>query len=1384
MEIRKSLNRFLSIFFIVAMGVAFFTGIHASAPDMRLTGDAYFDESSLMDIRVISTLGLTQADLDALGAIEGVETVNGCYMEDVYFGDAKEQNVLHIESIPEQLNQLTVEAGALPQKAGECFLDSSYAAANAIEPGDVLMIAVSSEEDSMLKNRQYTVSGYGSSPCYLSFDRGTTTLGTGKISAFAYVVPEEFDAEVYSVAYLSVAGAKEESAYTEPYDALVEAVYDRIEEGADARCEIRYDEVRQEAEEALADGKQEVEDGKQELLDAKKELAEAEAEMESELAQAEAELLEGESELENGKQELEAAQAELAEGEQQLFDGEREIEANERDLANGKTQLAQAQEKLNEGEAEYQSGLEAYEKTAPKAEKQLKQAEKKIKAGKAQLKTGWEEYQTQLSALEAGETQLAQAKEQLTQSQAQYDASYESTKAQLDAGKAAYEAGMEQLSSGKQEYQAAVEQLSIRQSEYDQGRTALDAAWTSYQAAQAQLAQGQTQYEGALAELEAKKSTYEKTVQEAAAWRETQRQLEAEKAQAEEAGDAELAAKKAQEAQAAAEQAAQKENSLLEQEREIQEAEAALTQQKSVLDQQSETLKGTKTELEQQETALAAAKTALDAGRMELQGKKAELDAAESQLFKAKEEVDAGYAALTAAKSELDAGWEQISIQETTLSEGRKKLSEAKKTLETSEKELAEAEDQQKKGEKELSNSKKQLNSAREELDLGWTQLRASQTQLSEGEQQLSDAKSQMEAARKELEDAQEQLADGQKELAENEQKLEDGWKEYEDGKKEAQEEIADARQELSDAEQELSDAEQELSDAEEEINEIKYPKWYVSDRSALPENSGFGENAERMSSLARVFPVMFFLVAALISLTTMTRMVEEERTQIGTMKALGYSRWDIAGKYLKYAFYATIGGSIVGTLFGEKFFPWVIITAYGIMYQNIPRILLPYNLTFAVMATGAALFCTIGATVSACYRVMQEVPAQLMRPPAPKEGKRIFLERIWFLWRPLKFAWKSTIRNLMRYKKRCLMTVIGIGGCMGLLLVGYGLRDSIMGIGILQFQEVQKYSAMVILDTDTAEQSQEAAFAHAAKADGVDVCGRYYMQLADIQKEAQNGKPWSVYICVPEQMETLDEFFCFRERGSKEVYELTDEGAILTEKVAKELGVSAGDCITVKQEDGEEAVIPIQAVCENYLSHYLYLTPVLYEQVFGEAAAYNCLFYKSSAEEETIREIGSSLLDCEAVLNITYTEDLEEQLSNMLTALDMVMIVLIIAAGLLAFVVLYNLNNININERRRELATLKVLGFFDGEVAAYVYRENVILTLIGAAFGCLVGKFLHLFVITTVEVESAMFGRNINPESYLTAAAFTILFSCIVNLVMYFKLKKIDMVESLKSIE
>ena len=763
----------------------------------------------------------------------------------------------------------------------------------------------------------------------------------------------------------------------------------------------------------------------------------------------------------------------------------------------------------------------------------------------------------------------------------------------------------------------------------------------------------------------------------------------------------------------------------------------------------------------------------IDAARNELNEKKTEAEKEisenENKLNNAEVDIKIGKAQIETGKAEIEQGKKEIE-------EGKTQLEQIKSGYKQT---MVELEKEKKVLEDEIANLEAQV----EGMDpAGQVEAQATIARLKttvkslEGRMETLSKQYEVEIgkAEKEIINGEALLKQKEAELQKAERDLLSGEKELESGK----EEIDSAKQELD---TQIAEGEAEIDKAEEEVAEMELPTWYVFDRSSIPEYTGYGDNAERIAALSIVFPSIFFLVAALISLTTMTRMVEEQRVQIGTLKALGYSNKAIIGKYLGYALLATGGGSIFGVLVGEKIFPYVIIVAYKIMYVHIPHVLTPYHWGYGIVATVIAIGCTGLATLMACYKELVAQPAVLMRPEAPKVGKRTWIEKIPFLWKHLSFSWKSSLRNLFRYKKRFFMTLIGIGGCMGLLIVGYGLRDSITSVAKIQYDDLQTYEASVYMSDDMEEETRKELETYLNENQKVTAYTSVHMSSITTQHEDEEV---DAYLTVISDMELVEQFFVYRDRVSKERYVLSDEGIIISEKTAKMLGAKEGDTIILSEDGMNEQKVKIDAICENYVSHYVYMSDALYQKIYKKEAFRNNLLIKTDAKMKDLEKIGEEILTYDSILNVQYTENLSAKLDDMLTALDSVMIVLIIVAGMLSFVVLYNLNNINITERRRELATLKVLGFHDMEVAMYVYRENILLTLLGALVGCGIGKFLHHFTITTVEVDMAMFGRVIYPSSYLIAALFTIGFSAFVNWMMFFKLKKINMVESLKSVE
>ena len=1276
MEIRKSKARFISIFLIVALGVAFFSGIQASSPDMRYSGDAYYEAAKLMDLKIQGTLGLTQRDVKAVSDIDGVELAEGSYSTDVMSGEDDARKVLHLESISSNFNLLTADEGRIPEKSGEIFLDKPFAKNRGYKIGDT--ISVSEDGDSeLLKKTTYTVVGIGSSPLYISFNRGNTTLGSGEVSGFGYILPEDFEQEAFTQIYIMVHESGDVISYTDAYDNLIKKIRKRVEGIEKEQCSLRYEEIVAEANEKLNDARKELEDGKKEseekLGDAKKKLDDGQKKYED-----------GKKEYEDGKQQLSDAKKELTDGKQQLADGRKQIE-------DGWSQLNSAKQQVEDGLSQLNT-----------ARSQLADSEAQINEKQAELTAGYEQLNAAKQQVSDGEAQLREAEKTLESKQAELDSGREQletgkntikeTKAALTGQKEQCEAGLVQVSEGESQISSSEEALSGQQAQ-------LDELTSQKEALSSQAAELQAQYDAG--------------------------------------------------------------------------AEAGKTEEElAELSTQIQTLNGQISAMEEQ----------INAGQAQIDGAQAELTAKKSELAQTRAELESSLGQINEGFSQIKEQEETLSGTEAQLNEGQEELDKGKKELETKKAELSAAKEEIAANQATLDDGQSQLDSARAQLSSGRQQLEEKQAQLNAGQAEIQANTEKLTSSQAELDANEQKLLDGEKEIRENEQKLKDAKKDLEDAKKK----LSDGKKEYQDGKKEADDkiaeAQQKIEDAQKEVDDIETPEWIVTDRNDLPEYSDFGDNAERLKNIGKVFPMIFFLVAALISLTTMTRMVEEQRTQIGTMKALGYGKASIASKYLSYAFLATVGGSIAGVLFGEKVLPFIIIQAYGIMYWNIgDHMQLDYELQYALIASGAAVICTMGATLFSCAKTLAETPASLMRPPAPKEGKRILIERIGFIWKHLSFSWKSSMRNLFRYKKRLFMTIFGIAGSMGLMLVGFGLYDSIMDIAILQYDQIQHYDAMVINDEDATDSQEKDLLKFLDGNSEIDHYTR--VQLTKMTAPKEKGSV-SIYVYVPENTENFKEDVTLRDRKSHEQYELTDDGAVICEKTASLIGVKAGDKITL-EKDNRKYKVKITAVTENYMGHYVYMTPPCYEKTFGEKPEYSSTVYTMKEDAESdLETLGNAILKYPAALSISYTSSTAGQVERMLGSLGAVIWVLIISAGMLAFVVLYNLNNINITERQRELATLKVLGFYDGEVSQYVFRENILLSFIGILAGAVFGIFLHRYVITTVEVDAVMFGRNIKPISFVYSGIITFGFSMFVNMVMHFKLKKINMVESLKSVE
>ena len=1163
------MGRFIAIFAISALGAGFYAGLKVTSPDMKATGDEYYASQHLMDYRLVSTLGFTQQDVDALAERPEVARLMAGYGIDLLVEHPEGAQVARVMSLPDDttaenpayLNQLVLHQGRMPTAPGECFADDQ----SGYKLGDVITVADSNDPDSLdlMAARQFTIVGMGVSPSYVTFQRGTSTIGNGRVDYFLYVPKEAFDSEFYTEVFAAAEGAQGLSAFSQEYDKLTVKGEATLKDFGEERAKIRYDDIMEEGNTELADARQELADAKKELADAEKELAD------------------GEKELADAKQTAD----------RELGDAWRKIRDAEKELADGRAAIARGEDEIALGVYQVQEG----------------------------------------------------------------QAALDSNRVTLQNGQAQYDAGYAEYSQKRAEYDAAVAQL-------DQLQPAVDAVPQLLAAMDAMTAGG----------------TAEVPPDMLPAYTETAGLLVATAngtAQLLEAGtDPDGLALAAQ----------------------LRAVAGAVTTALQDMQTGGSTL------------AVYGALQPLGAMQPYMAGAVA---AVRQTLDAALPELEAAAATLAASKAQLDDGWRQLNAGEA------------------------------------------QLNSARLALEEGVRKLDEAKKELGDGEKELADGKAEY----------YEEKAKAEREIADAEVELADGRREIEDGKVE------------------IADAEEEIADGQRELDDLEVPTWYVFTREDSPGYSGFTSDTGRIDAIAVVIPVFFFLVSALVCLTTMTRMVEEQRPLIGTLKGLGYGKGAIAFKYLLYAGAASLFGSVLGVLVGYVAFPKAIWAAYGMMYI-MPAISLWNDLPLALSSVLFSVLCILAATWAACAHELRSVPANLLRPKAPRAGKRVLLERIGPLWRRMSFMAKVAVRNLFRYKKRFFMTVIGVAGCSALLVTGFGLRDSITGIVSRQYGGVNRYDMTAVLteDSDAAADTQlNAVLPEYGE-------GLYTASvLVDAQSGAGDSGDMTVYLYVAEEPERLGRFIDLHQRRDDAPIPFPGSGAVVTEKLADKLGLAPGDSFTVERVNEEPVSLTVGGVAENYIFNYIYITPDTYVELFGEPPGYDTVLI--NLKEEYLDEVDTAMAALTAAKPVAAVMDiptLRAQFDDMFESLNAVVWLIIAAAALLAFVVLYNLTNINITERTREIATLKVLGFYNGEVASYIYRENLLLTLIGIAAGLVLGVFLHDFVIVTAEVDEVMFRRVIEPLSYVFSVVFTLLCAGVVNLVMLGRLRGVDMVESLKSNE
>lgn len=1419
--IRTTKSRFFSLTAIVALGVAFFIGVSASSPVMGKSVDLYNDDTGLKDITVYSNYGFDQDDIDALNEQEDVLKAEGSRFMDVVGVCGNETYItrVHAYDPDHEINGFVLKKGRLPQNEHEALaecgttLEAGFALGSEVE-------LVTEEEDPVLLVDRVTVVGLIDTPLYLNMTKENSTLNNQYLRTYLYVPYTAFDPEYYTEVNILLKAGKEMYAFSDQYEDYAAEVREKLEAFAKEQERHRYESIRDDALEEYNDGLQEYEDGKKEFDD---KIADAR----EEIADAEEEIRDGENEIAKGKRDLEKAQKDLnkalRDGKKKISDalsklvsGEKELKKQEKEVNKTKADLLQKKKEAEDGLKQINEGLEKMDEAIDgldrieAGEKQVNDALNQMSAfavpdtlpddmtagGIKALADGITEALDDLPIETDDHTTIGELRTYIAQSAQQL----QTQKEQLAEQKAGILAQLEvQTTEEAKEKRAGVEAqkktVEDALKQIDDGLKQMDEAIAGLEEIEA----GEAQIQNALDKL----SGYSipsslpdaMTVGQLKQYAPDIMDLLADLPM-EITDDTTVGEIKAYLASAVQE--------LNDQKAELERQKSAVLTQLGVenITQAKEKRAQTAAQKTPLEEALAQIENGLDQMDQAIAGLEA-IEAGEQQINDALDRLAAFDIPDTLTDDmtvgdlkELSSGFTEAlkelpmeTSDETTVGEIRDWLSSTRSELNKKKKELADTKAgilkqmdvqntaQAKKKRKELAAQKKTV-------EEGLAQINDGLNQIAEGEEKITAAKEDLEKGKKEIRkaenelnekvsDGQDQIDDGWQEIRENEDKIADG-----------KQELADAKQELEDAiadgEKELSDAWDELTDAKEQIDSMEEPEWTVLDRTSHYASATYSNTVDQMKAIGNLFPIFFILVAALVCLTTMTRMVDEQRGEIGVLRALGFTRLQCAAKYLLYAAFATLLGEAIGTVAGMLSFPIIIYNTWKLMYI-LPKIFLyiPWNLV--AMADISFLGIMLITTWLACRADMRETPAQLLRPKAPKLGKNTLLEKIPFLWKHLSFTWKVTIRNIIRYKRRFFMTVAGVAGCSALLVTGFGIRDSINAMVDIQFYSLYQYEGTAVVKDDTDSTRTEAIRKELEQ----DLDAERISLLAAYSTKAKSPlKEETVSLQIYPETDMIKDTYLLRTRKKHRPMELTDSGVIVSEKLAENLGVKKGDKITLESREGTMKEFAVTDICEMYVRHYVFMSEKCYEDTYGENVRYDTFFIKLKDGQKGAQAFQKKLLSYKEIDSVEFYDVLLDNFTTMVKGLDFIVWAILISSMSLAFIVLSNLINVNISERQREIATLKVLGFHAREVQSYIYKENNILTVIGAFCGIPMGILLHHYIMRMVEMEYIMFGREVLFPSYVYAVLLTVLFGILVNHFMKRKLSAITMVESLKSVE
>ena len=1144
-SILKSLGRYIAIMAIIALGAGLFVGLLMTKADMVATGQVFTDQQNMFDLRLVSSYGWDDDQLEQIKTLPGIVDAEGVFYSDLIatWGEDTEEQVYRFYTLPETVNRVVLVGGRMPERPDECLADGYHADDSIL--GTRVTLTDTNGEDAMETAAcdTYTVVGYVSTPLYMDMNRGTTSISSGSIANYFYVLPEGLDTDYYTEIHVTMPG--QWKIYSKEYNDAMDALAEELEPLVEPLAWQRLENVRNDAEEAYADGYGEYMDGMKEFREEKEKAQDT-------LREAYQELLDGEQEIIDGKQQLEDAEKQIEDGKQAIVDGRKTLSQSRKSLADARAstykQLAEANTELMKNYQTVTTNLQ------------------KVDSGLLQLNAGMIE-------LETGITQL--------------------------------ESGLSQLDSGIEQVQMLVSILDITE---ESARQALEFALN---------------------------------------------------------------------------------------------AEIVDEEQVKELEEKLEELAATREEYNTQLTELQTQRTEYGAQLQELYNKRTELTAQ-------KKELEANKATLENAKAQIDAGFLELQAGQTQAD----------------------------------------------------NQFAAAEAQINAGEAQLD-------ASLAELEVMEEKIAQSWLDLKQAELDLEDGWVEYYDG-------VEEFHQEIEEAEAELADAKRELADARQTIDEMTEVQLHILDRNTNLGYMSLDSASDIVQGVSRVLPAFFLLVAALVCITTMTRMVEDERTQIGTLKALGYSNGAIISKYLTYAGSSAVLGCGLGVLLGSAVFPSILWQAYKIMLFIQDDIVLTVNWWLCAAVVGTYTVVILGVTWNCCRKCLEEVPAELIRPKSPDAGKKLIFEKF-KAWNKVSFLNKVMIRNIFRYKQRLAMMLVGIGGCTALLLTGFGLRDSIVNIVDFQYEEVTVYDMEVYFTEGLTLEQQEQFREEAAD------CAKDLMFYYQTSVEVDFGNSVREIFLIAASGE-VERFIDFHRKGEDLEMPGLNE-VMLSVGTAEAMGIRVGDVIELRNADLQTLRLTVSGIYNNHVQNYAVVLPETVQEQWGDAPEMHMAMVKVR-DGMDVHAAGAVITGLDNVMSVSVSQDMAGMVSNMMAALDLVVVTVVVCAALLAAIVLYNLTNINITERIREIATIKVLGFRAGETAAYVFKENLALSAMGTVFGLGLGKLLLDFVMSQVKIDMVWFDSRILWPSVVWSMVLTMLTACIVDFIFYFRLEKINMAEALKSVE